>query len=174
MKHGFIKVAAATPKIKVADTVFNTKVIIDKIAESYENGARIIVLPELCITGYTCQDLFAQELLLEGALDGLRAIMQATANMETLIFVGLPMEKSGKLYNVAAALFKGTVLGFVPKRHIPMHHEFYEGRNFTEGNEHPEDVYFDGMYVPFGTDILFETKDGALKGLSVACEICED
>ena len=174
MKHGFIKVAAATPKIKVADTQFNTKAIIDKITEAYGNGARIIVLQELCITGYTCQDLFGQELLIEGAKDGLRAVMQATADMEALIFVGLPIEKAGKLYNVAAALFEGRVLGFVPKRNIPMYHEFYEGRHFAEGNEHAVDFFFDGAYVPFGTDILFETKSGALKGLSVACEICED
>lgn len=174
MKHGFIKVAAATPKIKVADTQFNTKAIIDKVTEAYKHGARIIVLPELCITGYTCQDLFAQEKLLEGALAGLREIMQATASMEALIFVGLPMEKTGKLYNVAAALWEGNVLGFVPKRNIPMYHEFYEGRHFAEGNEQPEDILFDGKYVPFGTDILFETQEGALRGLSVACEICED
>ena len=174
MRHGFIKVAAATPKIKVADTKYNTRVILDKITESYNKGARIIVLPELCITGYTCQDLFAQELLLEGALEGLRKIMNATADMEALIFVGLPMEKSGKLYNVAAALFKGTVLGFVPKCNIPMHHEFYEGRNFAKGNDQPHDVWFEEAYVPFGSDILFEVKEGAMKGLSVACEICED
>lgn len=174
MKHGFIKVAAATPKIKVADVSFNTKAIIDKITEAYGQGARIIVLPELCITGYTCQDLFAQELLVEAALEGLRDIMSATADMDALIFVGLPMEKTGKLYNVAAAIFAGEVLGFIPKRYIPMHHEFYEGRYFVEGNEHTDDIYFDGKYVPFGTDILFEVRDGILKGLSVACEICED
>jgi len=174
MKHGFIKVAAVTPRIKVADVTFNTKAILERITEAYEKGARIIVLPELCITGYTCQDLFAQEFLLEAAVNGLKEIMAATAEMEALIFVGLPLEKNSKLYNVAAALFQGEALGFVPKRHIPMHHEFYEGRNFVEGNEHPDDIYFDGKYVPFGTDILFEVKEGAMKGLSVACEICED
>ena len=149
MKHGFIKVAAATPKIRVADTQFNTRAIMDKITESYEKGARIIVLPELCITGYTCQDLFSQELLLEGALNSLGEIMKATAAMEALIFVGLPMEKDSKLYNVAAALFKGEVLGFVPKCFIPMHHEFYEGRSFAKGNDQAEDILFDGKYVPF-------------------------
>ena len=174
MKHGFIKVAAATPKIRVADTQFNTRAIMDKITESYEKGARIIVLPELCITGYTCQDLFAQELLLEGALNSLGEIMKATAAMEALIFVGLPMEKDSKLYNVAAALFKGEVLGFVPKCFIPMHHEFYEGRSFAKGNDQAEDILFDGKYVPFGSNILFEAEAGSLKGLSVACEICED
>ena len=174
MKHGFIKVAAATPKIKVADTQFNTTAIIEKITEAYGQGARIIVLPELCITGYTCHDLFAQEMLLTGALEGLKTIQKAVADMDALIFVGLPMEKAGKLYNVAAALFKGSVLGFVPKRNVPMYHEFYEGRNFSQGNEKAVDVLYDGAEVPFGTDILFEVQEGALKGLSVACEICED
>lgn len=174
MKHGFIKVAAVTPKIQVADVQFNTKAIIDKITEAYEHGARIMVLPELCITGYSCQDLFMQEILQGGALDGLRAVKKATEDMDALIFVGLPMEKVGKLYNVAAVLFKGSVLGFVPKRFIPTYHEAYEGRTFAEGNEKVEDVWFDGVQVPFGTDILFEVQEGALKGLSVACEICED
>ncbi|MBQ8816185.1 MAG: NAD(+) synthase, partial [Lachnospiraceae bacterium] len=174
MKHGFIKVAAATPKIRVADTKFNTGAIIAKISEAYKQEARIIVLPELCITGYTCQDLFSQELLIAGALEGLRNIKKATADMEALIFVGLPIEKSGKLYNVAAVLFKGNVLGFVPKSNIPMYNEFYEGRMFTQGNEQAEDILFDGVYVPFGADILFEVREGALKGLCVACEICED
>ena len=174
MKHGFIKVAAATPKIKVADTKFNTAAIIEKITEAYENGARIIVLPELCITGYTCQDLFAQEMLLAGAVEGLKEIQKATVDKDALVFVGLPMEKVGKLYNVAAALFKGQVLGFVPKRFIPTYHEAYEGRHFAEGNEQAEEILFDGAKVPFGTDILFEVQEGVLKGLSVACEICED
>lgn len=174
MKHGFIKVAAATPKIKVADTAFNTEEIIRKVLEAYEQGAGLIVLPELCITGYTCQDLFAQEMLLEGALRGLKRIREATDKFEALIFVGLPMEYAGKLYNVAAALFKGEVLGFIPKRHIPMYHEFYEGRNFTEGMEQAADIMYDGRQVPFGTNILFEVREGTLRGLSVACEICED
>ncbi len=174
MKHGFIKAAAVTPKIKVADTQFNTQAIIEKVTEAYEQGAKLIVLPELCITGYTCQDLFAQEMLLKGALEGLKAIRKATADMETLIFVGLPFEQAGKLYNVAAALFKGNVLGIVPKRNIPMYHEFYEGRNFVEGNEKAVDIFLEGVQVPFGTDILFEVQEGILRGLCVACEICED
>lgn len=173
MKHGFVKVAAATPKIKVADTVYNATAIVEKVTEAYEHGAKIIVLPELCITGYTCHDLFAQETLLFGALEGLAHIQEATKEMHALIFVGLPMEQDGKLYNVAAALFEGKVLGFVPKSNVPMYHEFYEGRNFAQGSRSVTDVCYQGEMVPFGTDILFEAGS-ALKGLSVACEICED
>lgn len=174
MKHGFIKVAAATPKIKVADTVYNTSAIRDCITEAYDKGAKIIVLPELCMTGYTCDDLFSQSLLLEGALSGLIVLKKATEHMEALIFVGLPMEKEGKLYNVAAVLWKGSVLAVIPKSHIPMYHEFYEGRHFAAGNALAEDIWLDGAKVPFGTDILFEVPEGPLQGLSVACEICED
>lgn len=174
MKHGFVKVAAATPGIRVADTKFNSEVIISKIKEAYEEGASLIVMPELCITGYTCQDLFAQDTLLNGAKEALAKIADETKRVEALVFVGLPLEYKGKLYNVAAALFKGEVLGFVPKRYIPMYHEAYEGRSFAEGMEAPVEVLFEGKKVPFGTNILFEVKEGALQGLSVACEICED
>ncbi len=174
MKHGFIKVAAATPQIKVADTEFNSKAIIAKVEEACKEGANIIVLPELCITGYTCQDLFAQKTLLDGAKEALLQIAVATQKADALIFVGLPLEYKGALYNAAAALLKGEVLGFIPKRHIPMYREAYEGRTFTEGMETPTDIFYEGKKVPFGTNILFEVQDGALQGLSVACEICED
>ena len=140
MKHGFVKVAAATPGIRVADTKFNSEVIISKIKEAYEEGASLIVMPELCITGYTCQDLFAQDTLLNGAKEALAKIADETKRVEALVFVGLPLEHKGKLYNVAAALFKGEVLGFVPKRYIPMYHEAYEGRSFAEGREKPVEV----------------------------------
>ncbi len=174
MKYGFIKVAAATPQIKVADTKFNSEAIVAKIKEAYEAGANLIVLPELCITGYTCQDLFAQKTLLDGAKEALAYITRETKSVDALVFVGLPLEHKGTLYNVAAALLKGKVLGFVPKRHIPMYREAYEGRIFAEGMETPTEIFYEGKDNPFGTNILFEVKEGALQGLSVACEICED
>ena len=174
MKHGFLKVAAATPQIRVADVNFNSEAIIAKAKECYEEGASVIVMPELCVTGYTCQDLFYQETLLKAAKDALANIEKETKNLDALLFVGLPLEHKGKLYNVAAVLMKGEVLGFVPKRYIPMYHEAYEGRTFAEGVEIPVSVRYNGKEVPFGTNILFEVKEGALEGLSVACEICED
>ncbi len=172
MKDGFVKVAAATPKIKVADTVYNAEAIVDVILEAGAGGAKIIVLPELCITGYTCHDLFLQEKLLDGAITALLEIAKKTAGVDALIFVGLPFEKDGKLYNVAAALKDGKALGFVPKSCIPSYGEFYETRHFAAGNSSPEMVGVDGYEVPFGTDILFEC--GSVKGMKVACELCED
>lgn len=172
MQHGFIKVAAITPKIKVADPYYNAQLICDALDEAEEAGAKIIVFPELCITGYTCQDLFLQDTLLEAAKDALRQIIAHSDGMDGLIFVGLPLEKDHKLYNVAAVINCGELMGFVPKTSLPMYGEFYEGRHFEVGNQTPMMMLFDDMEVPFGTDMLFESD--AMAGLSVAVEICED
>ncbi len=172
MKHGFIKVAALTPKIKVADPAYNAKMICQGIAWAEENGAKIIVFPELCITGYTCQDLFLQELLLEKAKECLAAIAAFTKGKDALVFAGLPIERKNRLYNVAAAVKDGKILAFIPKAHIPSYGEFYEKRYFTPGNRAAEPFSFGGGEIPFGTDILFSID--AIEGLTVACEICED
>ena len=172
MEHGFIKVAAATPKIKVADTKYNARVICEKIEEIYAHGAKIIVFPELCITGYTCGDLFLQGKLLQEAKEALLQIAHATSGKDALILVGLPMERDGRLYNVAAVLQNGHVLGLVPKANIPSYAEFYEGRHFTEGNEQVVSFYLEGEEIPFGTNLLFRCMN--VPGLTVGCEICED
>ena len=172
MKHGFIKVAAVTPKIKVADTKYNAQVICEKLEEAYRRGAKIIVFPELCITGYTCADLFLQGLLLDEAWKALLKIADATDGKDALVMVGLPVEKDGKLYNVAAVLQDGCILGMIPKANIPSYAEFYEGRHFAEGNDQVESFYADGEEIPFGTKLLFSCED--VPGLVVGCEICED
>ena len=176
MKHGFIKVAAVTPDIKVADTVYNTEQICLKMDEAAAEGAKLIVFPEMCITGYTCADLFLQEMLLRKAKEGLLQIAEHTKKVKALVFIGLPMIRDSKLYNVAAALYEGKVLGLVPKANIPSYAEFYEGRHFTPGNEEVADYRLetkDGVQVvPFGTHILYDVD--AIDGLKVGCEICED
>ncbi len=176
MEHGFVKAAAVTPQIKVADTVYNAEQIILGIEEAAAAGAKIIVFPELCITGYTCGDLFLQGLLLRKAQEGLLMIAGRTREIEALVFVGLPLVRENKLYNVAAILYQGEICGFVPKANIPAYAEFYESRHFEEGNREPvEYVLKNGeeeQAVPFGTNLLFEID--AVKGLKVGCEICED
>ena len=172
MKHGFVKVAAVTPKIKVADPAYNAGQIKEKMYEAYDKGAKVIVFPELCLTGYTCNDLFLQEILLEETLRQLVFLTACTEGHDSLVFVGLPFEKAGKLYNVAAALQDGRILGLIPKMYIPAYAEFYEGRHFMPGDETVSFVQIDGKDVPFGSSILFEAD--AVKGLTVACEICED
>ena len=172
LQHGFIKVAAITPKIKVADPYYNAQKICEGIDEAEQAGAKIVVFPELCLTGYTCQDLFLQETLLEAAKDGLRQIIAHSDGVDEITFVGMPLEKDQKLYNVAAVVNCGELLGFVPKTHIPMYGEFYEGRHFEPGNRLPVMTEFDGEEVPIGTDMLFSCD--AIGGLCIAAEICED
>ncbi len=172
MKQGFIKVAAVTPKIRVADPVYNAGIICERLEEACRKAAKIIVFPELCITGYTCGDLFLQEILLREASVQLLRIAECTRGKDALVMVGLPMEREGRLYNVAAVLWNGEILGMIPKANIPSYAEFYEGRHFSEGNSEPVPFVFQGRTVPFGTNILFSCE--TMHGLTVGCEICED
>ena len=172
MKHGFVKVAAVTPKIKVADTVYNREQICEEIERAAGHGAKVIVFPELCLCGYTCQDLFLQERLLDSCKEQLIKIAEFTEGKDALVFVGLPLEREGKLYNVAAAVHDGEILCFIPKSYIPSYAEFYETRHFQTGNKEAVSVFFDGEEIPFGTNILLEAE--GMEGLLVGCEICED
>ena len=173
MEYGFVKTAAVSPKIRVADPVYNGTEIIRLMKETWGKGARIIVFPELCITGYTCSDLFRQELLLKTAKEVLMEIVEASAGMDGLFFVGLPLENHGKLYNVAAVYSDGELLGLVPKSYIPNYSEFYEARHFTAA---PEGLSYERWLeedaVPFGTNQLFTCR--SMPELKVAVEICED
>lgn len=172
MKQGFIKTAAGTPKIKVADCIYNADQAIALIREMEQQKAKLMVLPELCITGYTCGDLFWQDLLLDSAKEQLLRIVRETSDVDALIFIGLPIEADGKLYNVAAAFSGGKILGMVPKRHIPSYREFYEGRHFAGGPETARWLEINGEQIPFGTNQLFRCS--SVPGFSVAAEICED
>ena len=172
MKNGFVKVAAMTMKVKVADPKHNADMVCQKLLEAYEKDAKVIVFPELCLTGYTCGDLFLQGMLLEEALVQLHRVADATEGHAALVFVGLPVEKDGRLYNVAAALCDGAIIGMVPKSFIPGYGESSENRYFLEGNREVEDFNLDGENIPFGTNILFNCN--TVKGLVVGCEICED
>lgn len=172
MNHGFIKVAAATPKITVANPSENKKEILRLIVQCAGEGAALIVLPELCITGYTCGDLFLQKPLLEAAKKTLLEIADETSDIEALIMVGLPFAWKGKLYNTAAVLWKGEVLGIVPKRFLPNYNEFYEARHFSPGPTEVAEAALGEKKVPFGTNLLFTASK--LPELSVAIELCED
>lgn len=172
MKDGFVKVCCATPKIKVADVDHNVNEIIKLMYDASENGAKVIVFPELCITGYTCQDLFLQGKLLDKALEGLDRIIDATNGIDALVFVGTPLEVDGKLYNTAAAIFAGHILAFVPKKNLPNYAEYYEARHFYPGFSDPVCIGYKGQDVVIGQNVIFTTP--AVKGLQIACEICED
>ena len=172
MKDGFIKAAAVTPEVIVADVTHNTEQIISCIHEAAAQAAKLIVFPELCISGYSCRDIFYDELLLDKCSDALIEIAEATDDIDALIFVGLPFAYKGKLYNTAAAINRGEVIGMVPKRNIPNYGEFYETRQFTPGFKYPAIANIGYMSVPFGTGLIFTCEDLPL--LKVGVEICED
>ena len=172
MKHGFIKVAAATPDIRVADVDYNKEKICALIREACNEGAKIIVFPELCVTGYTCGDLFTQDILLKAAKEALLEIAGFTKDRDALVFVGVPLSVGGKLYNVAAALNNGKIIGLTTKTFLPNYAEFYEMRQFTPGPDRAQYIQFAGEQVPFGPQILFCDTD--MDELIVSAEICED
>ena len=172
MKDGFITVAAATPEVVVADCVANTHNIIERVRALEVQHAKLMVFPELCITGYTCSDLFWQDKLLDAAQDALITIARETAAVDALIVVGLPLRAKGKLMNVAAALNRGRVLGFVPKQNLPAYNEFYEARHFCAGSACDGTVAIDGVDVPVGTNLLFTCS--TMPNFVVALELCED
>lgn len=173
MRQGFVKAAAVTPKIKVADTKYNAELILDMMKESTRQGAKIVVFPELCLTGYTCQDLFLQERLLQGAKDALMKLVKESASLDAIFFVGLPFEILGKLYNVAAVFSHGEVLGLVPKSYLPNYNEFYEARHFVSGAELATEVVLpDGSCVPADRNLLFVCEQ--MPKLRIGVELCED
>ena len=172
MRHGFIKVAAATPDIRVADVDYNKGQIIKQMDEAAEAGAKIIVFPELCITGYACSDLFLQDILLNSAKKALVEIAEHTKNLDALVFVGVPIAVGGELYNVAAALNHGNILGFTTKSFLPNYGEFYEMRQFRPGPKKAEKILFGGKEIPFGPQLLF--VENQMANLIVSAEICED
>ncbi len=172
MEHGFIKVAAVTPDIRVADVAYNQEQIIEKMKEAAKLGAKLIVFPELCVTGYTCSDLFEHEILLNAAKQALFEIAEETKEIDALVFVGAPLAVDGKLYNVATAMNQGKILGLTSKTFLPNYGEFYEMRQFTPGPKTDREILVNGEKIPFGPNLLFQAKE--MEELVVSAEICED
>lgn len=177
MKDGFIKVAAVTPDIEVGNTAYNTEQIIQCIELAGKEDVRLLVFPELCISGYTCNDLFLQNILLEGCLEGLEQIRSASRTHDMLIVVGLPFLFHARLYNIAAVIYQGEVLGLVPKQHIPNYSEFYEARHFAPAPAENEAVDIPvlgahGRQIPFGAKLLFAADN--LPDFVLGIDICED
>ena len=174
MKDGFIKVAAVTPQVRVADVAYHVQQIKEAMEQSAKAGVMITVFPELCLTGYSCHDLFYQRTLLQQAKSGLLSLAKKTETLPGIYFVGLPWEWQGKLYNVAAVLHGGKVLGLVPKTYLPTYAEFYEGRQFTCGMQQVVMANLPGQKeaIPFGTNQLFACRE--IPELVIASELCED
>ena len=170
MKDGFIKVAACTPEIQVADVDFNVDKIISQLEKCREEGVKVAVFSELCITGYTCQDLFFQNALLDKAMEGVVKIAKTTADSDMLVAVGVPVRANGKLYNCAAVIQDGEVRAFVPKTHLPNYNEFYEARHFASGENLSTYVTLsNGKQVQVDTDLIFRCRQ--IPKLKIAVEL---
>ena len=172
MKYGFVKVAAAVPAIKVADVDYNVQQIESLLAQAEGKGVEIIVTPELCLTGYTCQDLFREQLLLDKVEEGIVQLLDFTRKLDAILIVGAPVCINALLYNCAVIIQRGTVLGVVPKTYLPNYGEFYEKRWFASAQDlNPADIYLAGCPVHVSAEpIVFSTGDGVQFGV----EICED
>lgn len=175
MNYGFVKVACVSPCLKVADCKFNGEQIVNSAIGASQKGAKIIVFPELSITGYTCGDLFFQQTLKLSAEKTLSEIIKKTENLNSLIFVGIPLSRTEGIFNCAAAIFKGKLLALYAKSFLPNYAEFYERRHFTPflQNQKTQFINFANFEnIPFGTDILIQDEKNP--ELSISCEICED
>lgn len=172
MSDGFVRVATVTPETIVGDTVSNAQSIVEWADRAAGEGAQIIVFPELCITGYTCGELFFQDSLQRGAIAALRGIAENTRELDAIIFVGLPLRFKGHLRNVAAAVCHGRILGFVPKMNLPNYGEFYEARYFAPGPQYPETISLPNGEVPIGSTLIFSCE--SIQGIDIGVELCED
>ncbi|MDR1158782.1 MAG: NAD(+) synthase [Oscillospiraceae bacterium] len=172
MLDGFVRAAAAAPAVRVADCALNAEEIRRLMERAAREGVSFLCLPELCLTGYTCGDLFRQETLLGAARAALGALVRASAAHNLLVAAGLPLAQGDKLYNAAAVFGRGRLLGFVPKTHLPNYGEFYELRHFSPAPDGVGTIDFDGQAVPFGTSLLFVCE--AQPAFRLAVELCED
>ena len=172
MKDGFISVACGTPKLRLADCHYNAEQTFTMMRQAEKAGAKVLVLPELGLTGYSCGDLFYQETLLRGAQEALSTVLEATRNLEVVTAVGLPVKVNNKLYNCAAVIQKGQILGLIPKTHLPNYGEFYEKRQFADAPEENQSVTLLGKSVPFGNHLVF--RCASMPDLVLGFEICED
>lgn len=171
--YGFIRIGAAVPKLKVADCIYNKEQILDAVQEAEKRQVKVLSFPELSLTGYTCADLFFQQPLLDGAEQALKDIASATADVDMVIAVGVPVSLDNQLFNCAALLCHGRILGLVPKTFIPNYSEFYEERWFSSSKDLiSEEITYAGQRVPIGADLLFSADN--VPGLKIALEICED
>ncbi len=172
MQYGFLRCAAVSPALRVADCTYNAQAVIAEMQQAEADGVRLLCLPELCLTGYTCSDLFLQQTLYEGAEKALMQILESSRGLNMVVLVGLPVQVGGKLYNCAAVLCGGRLMGLVPKTHLPNYAEFYEKRHFVPGPRTAHTISFAGQEVPFGTDLLFACRQ--MPDFVLGVEVCED
>ncbi len=171
--HGFVRVAVATPRVRIGDPQYNLAATLELMRRAAKEKVLLTVFPELGLSGYSCEDLFHQQALLDGARDALASLLQATRNLKSAALVGLPVAIDGRLYNCAALIAQGKLIGVVPKTYLPNYREFYEGRQFTPGDAaRATEIELAGQSAPFGTDLVFRSRE--LADFVLHVEICED
>ena len=170
--HGFVRVAAGIPSVKIADPSANTAGIVALMQQAVEEQVQMVCFPELCITSYTCGDLFGQGLLLDEAESALAELLKESEGLPVIALVGMPVRHGNRLYNAAIIVSEGQILGVVPKTHLPSYNEFYEARWFAPGSEvgREERIRLCGQTAAFGTDLLFQSEEG----VTFSVEVCED
>ena len=171
-EHGYARVAACTTCTTIADPQANAAAILDQVRECAADGVALAVFPELCITGYSIEDLLLQDPVLDAAEQAIASLVEGSADLSTTFVVGVPLRRRNRLYNCAAVIHRGSILGVIPKAYLPNYREFYERRHFAPGDDQTGSIPLLGEEVPFGPDLLFEAT--GIEGLVFAVEICED
>ncbi|MDE5888497.1 MAG: NAD(+) synthase, partial [Bacilli bacterium] len=171
--YGYVRVAASVPELKVANVEFNTEEVIKEIKSLNKEGVQIVTFPELCLTGYTCADLFSQDILITKSKEAIRNVMDATKSLDIISIIGAPIVCDNQLFNCAVVINKGEILGIVPKTYIPNYGEFYEKRWFSTSNTLTSRVIkLFGRDVPIGTDLIFRDRED--DKFTFGIEVCED
>jgi NAD+ synthase (glutamine-hydrolysing) len=172
-RHDFLRVAVCVPELRVADPMFNTRKVVELARRASDAGAAVTLFPELCISAYSNEDLFHQDALLEASIEGVREVVRQSDDLFSVLIIGAPLRFDGKLFNCAVVIYRGEVLGLVPKSYLPNYREFYEKRQFTSGRYAiSREVSFLGNKVPFGNDLVFAAEH--IEGFKLHVEICED
>jgi len=172
-RHGFVRVAASTPRVRTADVAFNTAAVLEQARAAHDAHVDLVVYPELCVSSYAMDDLHLQSALLDAVEDALGEIAAATADITPVLLVGAPLRRNGRVYNCALAIAGGRILGAVPKSFLPNYREYYEKRWFADGRRiQGQEIAIGGAKAPFGTDLLFAASN--IPGFIVHVEICED
>ena len=172
MKDGFVRVGCASFPIQLGQIKENAKNIIEYVKKANEEHVKVLVFPELCLSGYTIEDLFYQKRILNEVTEQIDIILDETYELDMLFVIGAPLVHMNKLYNCAIVICGGEILGVVPKTYIPTYHEFYEGRHFASAPQECTEIFLNGEYYPFGTDMIFEAFQQS--HLKIAIELCED
>src|SRR4051812_17849953 len=171
-QHGFVRVASCTQRIAIGDPPANAEAVLRQARACDEDGVAVALFPELCLSGYSIEDLLLQDALLDGVEAALATVVEGSADLLPVLVFGAPLRRRNRVYNCAVVVHRGRVLGVAPKSYLPTYREFYERRQLAPGDDQRGEIRIGGELVPFGPDLLFAAED--VPGLVVHAEVCED